>query len=185
MIVGTQIRVGMIIKYRDGLCRVVSMQHQHLGRGASKVIAKLKNIQTGAQAEYKFRSDERIEQVRIDEKELEYLYSSGTEHCFMHTDTFEQELFSEEMVENIKLYLKPNIRYIVEYFGDKPLGIRPPRTMDLKVVATDPNLRGATVSASMKPATLETGLVISVPPFIEIGEVVRFDTDDNKYLERA
>jgi elongation factor P len=185
MIVGTQIRVGMIIKYRDALCKVVSMQHQHLGRGASKIVVKLKNIQTGAQVEYKFRSDERVEQVRIDEHELEYLYTAGGEYCFMHTDTYEQEIFPDEIVEDIKLYLMPNVKYIAEYFGDKLLGIRPPRTMDLKVIATEPNLRGATVSSSMKPATLETGLVIDVPPFVEIGEVIRFDTGDNKYLERV
>jgi len=185
MIQATQMRVGMIIRYKHSLCRVSSLFHQALSRKAGKVVAKLKNLETGSNVEVRFRSDEKVEPIRIEGHEMEYLYSSGHEHCFMRTDNYEQLLLSDKMVEDIKNYLLPNAKYTIEFYEDKPIGIQPPRTLDLKVVETEPNLKGATASASMKPAALETGLVVDVPQFISVGDVVRVDTSENKYLERA
>jgi len=185
MIPATQMRVGMIIRHKGSLCRVSSLFHQALSRKAGKVAAKLKNLETGSNVECRFRSDEKVEPVRIEGHEMEYLYSSGHEHCFMRTDNYEQLTLSDEMVEDIKNYLLPNAKYTIEFYEDKPMGIQPPRTLDLKVIETEPNLKGATASASMKPATLETGLVVDVPQFIALGDVIRIDTSENKYLERA
>ena len=185
MIPATQMRVCMIIRYKGSLCRVSSLLHQALGRKAGKVVAKLKNLETGSNVEVRFRSEEKVEPVRIEGHEMEYLYSSGHEHCFMRTDNYEQLTLSDEMVEDIKNYLLPNAKYTIEFYEDKPIGIQPTRTLDLKVVETEPSLKGATASASMKPATLETGLVVDVPQFIAVGDVVRIDTSENRYLERA
>lgn len=184
MIPATQMRVGMIIRYKGSLCRVSSLLHQALGRKAGKVAAKLKNLQTGANVECRFRSDEKVEPARIEGHEMEYLYSSGNEHCFMRTDNYEQLTLSDNMVEDIKNYLLPNARYTIEFYEDRPIGILTPRTLDLKVVETEPSLKGATASASMKRATLETGLVVDVPQFIAVDDVIRIDTSENKYLSR-
>ena len=185
MIPANQMRVGMIIRHKAALFRVTRIYHQALARGSGKVVTKLKNILTGANLENRFRSDEKVEPVRIEGHEMEYLYSSGKEHCFMRIDNYEQLTLPEEMVEDIKVYLLPNAHYSIEFHEGEPIGIQPPRTLDLKVVETEPHLKGATASASMKPATLETGLVVGVPPFIEEGDVVRIDTSENKYIERA
>lgn len=185
MINASQMRVGMIIEYKGSLCRVVSLSRHVVGRGSARVVTKLKNLQTGSNVDCRFRSDEKVEPVRIESREMEYLYSSGTEHCFMHTDTYDQILLPDTMISDIKVYLFPNAKYNVEFNGDEPIGIAPPRTLDLKIVETEPNLKGATASSSLKPATLETGLVVGVPAFIETGAKIRIDTSENKYLERV
>ena len=185
MIPATQLRVGMIIKHKDGMYRVNSTLRQAMGRGAGKVIAKMKNIQSGANIEHRFRSTETLEPVRIEAHELEYLYSSGTEHCFMYTDTYEQIHINDELLSDIKEFLLENLKYTVDFYEGNPISIHPPRTMDLKVVETEPALKGATASASMKPAKLETGLVVGVPPFVAVGTVVKIDTGEKKYLERV
>ncbi len=185
MIPATQLRVGMIIKYKDGMFRVNSMLRQAMGRGAGKVVVKMKNIKSGANVEQRFRSTETLEPVRIEAHDLEYLYSSGTEHCFMYTDTYEQINLNDDLLSEIKEFLLENVKYTVDFYEGNPIGILPPRTMELKVVETEPVLKGATASSSMKPARLETGLVVGVPPFIEAGTVIKIDTSDKKYVERV
>lgn len=185
MIPATQLRVGMIISHKGSLCRVTYMLRQAVGRGSGKVVTKLKNLQTGSNVEHRFRSDEKIETVRIESLEMEYLYVSGAEYFFMNTENYEQISLNEEKVEDIKQYLLPNAKFTIEFEGENPIGIVPPRTLDLKVIETEPSLKGATASASMKPATLETGLVVGVPQFVEVGTVIRVDTTENKYLERV
>jgi len=185
MIPATQMRIGMIINHKGSLCRVTSVLRQAVGRGPGKVVTKLKNLMTGSNVEHRFRSDEKVETVRIESQEMEYLYVTGEEYFFMNTENYEQISLNEDKVSDIKQYLLPNAKFSIEFQGDNPIGIMPPRTLDLKVIETEPGLKGATASASMKPATLETGLVVGVPQFVEVGTVIRVDTSENKYLERV
>jgi len=185
MIPTTQMRLGMIINHKGNFCRVTSLMHQAIGRGTGKVVVKLKNLDSGSNIEVRFRSSEQVEQVRIETHELEYLYQSGGEYYFMRTDNYEQIMLPEDMIEDIKLYLIPNILYPIDFYEEKPINIQPPRTMEMKVIETDPNIKGATAAAQNKPATLETGLVINIPPFIEAGTKIKIDTQENKYIERV
>ena len=185
MISATQMKRGMTIKLNGELYHVFSTQHITPGNWRGMVQTKLKSLRSGSIIEHRFRSEDRVEQAYLETHEIEYLYSDGTDYYFMNTETFDQFHLPSEMLEGSVPYLIPNIRLQVEFYEGKPIGIQLPSSVDLKVVATEPALRGATVSNVNKPATLETGLVIQVPPFVNEGEVVRVDTSDGKYLERV
>jgi elongation factor P len=185
MIAATQIKRGMTIKLNNELYRVFSFQHITPGNWRGMVQTKLKSIKSGSIIEHRFRSEDRVEQAYLETHEMEYLYSDGTDFYFMNTETFEQTHLPTEFLEDSIPYLTPNIKIQVEFYEGRPIGIELPPSVDLKVVSTEPSLRGATVSNVNKPATLETGLVIQVPPFINEGELIRVDTSDGKYLERV
>ncbi len=165
--------------------RVLSVQHLTPGNKRGLVQTKLRNLITGLSIENRFRSDDRIEKAHLEQHEMEYLYSSDSEYFFMNTETYEQITLDREILGDNIYYLVPNLKLTVEFFDGRPVGIEPPKVVELKVVDTQPNLKGATATASQKPATLETGLVVNVPAFIETGETIRIDTTENKYLERA
>jgi elongation factor P len=149
------------------------------------VQTKLRNIQVGSQTEHRFRSEERLEQARLDELEMEFLYEQAGDYVFMNLENYEQvTLRAEAIGDNIK-YLKPNTVIEVELYAGNPVGVNLPKSMDLKVVNTEPRLQGATKTSLYKPAVLETGAVIQVPEFIKEGDVIRVDTRDDTYLERA
>jgi elongation factor P len=185
MIDATQIRKGMIIIMDGTLYRVMEMQLITPGRWKAMVQTKLRNIQAGSQTEHRFRSEERLEQARLDELEMEFLYQQGDEYYFMNLENYEQVTLNAEAIGDAVKYLKPNTVIEVEMFDGKPVGINLPSPMDLKVVSTEPRLQGATKTALYKPAVLETGAVVQVPEFIKEGDVIRVDTRDDKYLERA
>ena len=185
MIAATQLRVGMTILYNGEPYRVVSVQHITPGNWRGMVQTKMKNLKTGAAAENRFRSEDKLEKAHLEQHEMEYLYNSTTDYFFMNTENYEQvSLSAEELGDNV-YYLIPNIKFIVDFYEGKPVGIEPPQVVELKVVETAPNLKGATVTNTLKPATLETGLIVNVPAFIGIGEKIRVDTTEGKYLERA
>lgn len=185
MISATQIKKGMAIKLNNELYRVFSFQHITPGNWRGMVQTKLKSMKTGSIIEHRFRSEDRVEQAYLETHEMEYLYSDGTDYHFMNTENFEQVHLSADLLEDAIPYMIPNIRIQVVYYEGRPIGIELPASVELKVVATEPALRGATVSNVNKPATLETGLVLQVPPFINEGEMIRVDTNDGKYLERV
>jgi len=185
MIAATQIKRGMAIKLNNELYRVFSFQHITPGNWRGMVQTKLKSVKTGSIVEHRFRSEDRVEQAFLETHEMEYLYSDGTDYFFMNTETFEQIHLPLELLDDSIQYLIPNIKIQVEFYESRPIGIELPPSVELKVVYTEPALRGATVSNVNKPATLETGLVIPVPPFINEGEVIRVDTNEGKYLERV
>lgn len=185
MIAATQLKRGMTIKLDGELYQVFACQHLTPGNWRGMVQTKLKSLRSGAIIEHRFRSEDRVEQAYLETHEIEYLYSDGSNYYFMNTETFEQFHLPSEMLEDSIPYLVPNIRLQVETYEGRPIGLKLPSAVDLKVVATEPALRGATVSNVTKPATLETGLVIQVPPFIDAGETVRVDTSEGKYLERV
>lgn len=175
----------MTIKLNGELFRVFSFQHITPGNWRGMVQTRLKSLKSGSIIEHRFRSEDRIEQAYLERHEMEYLYSDGSTHHFMNTENFEQIQLAHELLEEAVSYLTPNIRIQVEFHEGRPIGVELPASVELKVVSTEPALRGATVSNVNKPATLETGLVIQVPPFINEGEMIRVDTVEGKYLERV
>jgi elongation factor P len=185
MIDATQIRKGMIIIMDGALWRVMEMQLITPGRWKAMVQTKLRNIQSGSQTEHRFRSEERLEQARLDEIEMEFLYEQGGEYIFMNLENYEQVSLSAEAIGDAIKYFKPNTVIVVEMFDGRAVGINLPNTMELTVTSTEPRLQGATKTALSKPAVLETGAVVQVPEFIKEGDVIRVDTRDDKYLERA
>jgi elongation factor P len=185
MIDATQIRKGMIIIMDGTLWRVMEMQLITPGRWKAMVQTKLRNILNGSQTEHRFRSEERLEQARLDEMEMEFLYEQGGDYFFMNLENYEQVTLSAEAMGDAVKYLKPNTVIVVEMHEGKPVGINLPNSMDLKVVSTEPRLQGATKTSLYKPAVLETGATIQVPEFIKEGDVIRIDTRDEKYIERV
>lgn len=185
MIPATQLRVGMTILFNNEPYRVVSVQHITPGNWRGMVQTKLKHLKTGSSVENRFRSEDKLEKAHLEQHEMEYLYNDGTDYHFMNSETYEQVALSAEVLGDNTYYLIPNIKFMIEYYNGVPVGVDPPKVVELKVVDTAPFMKGATAASSAKPATLETGLVVNVPAFIGAGEVVRVDTAEGKYLERA
>ena len=163
----------------------MSAEHRTPGKGRAFMQAKLRKLKDGTQTEVKFRADEGVERAELEQREMEYLYSDPSGYCFMNCETYDQIYLDESLLNEAKKFMLSNARVIVEYCDDKPIGINLAETVDLKITETDPPLKGATASGSAKPATLETGIVVHVPQFIETGEVVRVSTSSGEYLERV
>ncbi len=185
MISATQIKKGMTIKLNGELYRVFSFQHITPGNWRGMVQTKLKSINSGSIIVHRFRSEDRVDQAYLETHEVEFLYSDETDYYFMNTETFEQFHLPADLLEEAIPYLIPNIKLKVEFHEGNAIGVELPSSVELRVVSTEPALRGATVSNVNKPATLETGLVIQVPPFINEGELIRVDTTEGKYQERV
>ncbi|MBI4488968.1 MAG: elongation factor P [Deltaproteobacteria bacterium] len=185
MINATQLRTGMIIVHERDLYRVTAVKHLTPGNKRGFMQTKMKNLKTGLGTEHKFRSEDRIEQATLETRTMQYLYGEGDLHTFMDTESYEQILLGAEEIGDLLFYLLPNQVVEIELFEGKPVGISPPSTVELQVVETEPSMKGATASASYKPAKLETGVTVQVPPFIQVGDQVRVDTLEGKYLERV
>lgn len=185
MISATGLRRGMVIRKDGELFSVFSFTHLTPGNKRGFVQSKLRNLRTGALIDHRFRSVDTVERVALEQQEMEYLYKDGTDYVFMNTTTYEQVHLGEDLLGNSILYLVPNITIRVEFFQQTPVGIQLPTTVDLEVVETEPGLKSATASSVNKPAKLETGLVVQVPPFVNAGEKVRVETNSGAYLERA
>jgi len=182
---GNGLRVGYVIKFKGDLYRVMAAEHRTPGKGKASMQAKLRKLKDGSQTEIKFRSDESVERAEMEQVDMEYLYEDPSGFCFMNCETYEQIFMDDKMIGDGKKYLLPNTRVIVEFCDDAAIGVSFPEMVELKVVDTEPGLKGATASGSGKPATLETGLVVTVPQFIKIGEAVRVSTTSGEYLERV
>jgi elongation factor P len=181
----TQLRPGMIIKHNNDLHAVFSVEHRTPGNLRAFIQAKLRNVRTGAMFEHRFRSGDAIEKITVDEVEMEYLYNDGDTYYFMNTENFEQLGLNHDTLGDSVEYLIANLKIKVEFYDNKPVGIELPQTVELTVVETEPGLKSATASSVTKPAKLETGLVVQVPPFINEGEKIRVDTSEGAYLSRA
>ena len=181
----TQMRPGMIIKHNNDLHSVFSVEHRTPGNLRAFIQAKLRNLRTGAMFEHRFRSPDPIDKIVVDEVDMEYLYSDGDDFYFMNTETYEQTHLKRDTLGDAVEYLTPNLQIKVEFYDSKPVGIELPQTVELTVVETEPGLKSATASSVTKPAKLETGLVVQVPPFINEGEKIRVDTAEGAYLSRA
>lgn len=185
MISATQIRRGMIILHDGVPHRVLDFQHRTPGNLRAFVQVRLRNLKSGAAYDHRFSSTDQIERAVLDQQEMEYIYHDGTHFHFMNTETYEQTPLGEDVLGDYKQYLKEGARVLIDFFEGQPIGIEMPSYVELEVVDTEPELKGATVSNTTKPATLETGVVIQVPSFIKKGEVVRVDPNEGRYLERA
>ncbi len=182
---GNGIRPGYVIVYNKELYRVMTSEHRTPGNKRAFCQAKLRNLKNGTQTEVKFRADEQVERASLEQANMEYLYSDASGYCFMNNDTYEQIFIDDEIIADAKQYLLPNPKVKVEFHEDKPIGLELPETVDLAVEDTEPQMKGATASGSGKPATLETGLVVTVPQFVDVGEKVRVSTSSGEYLERV
>ncbi len=185
MVKATQLRPGMIIRHDGALYSVFSAEHRTPGNKRGSMQTKMRNLRTGAIIDHRFRAEEFLERAILDEVEFEYLYADGEGFHFMNTQTYEQIHLGNDVLGDAMSYLVPNTLLKVEFFESKPIGVALPDTVDLKVVHTEPTVQKATASAVMKPAKLETGLTIQVPPFINEGDKVRVDTTEARYVQRA
>ncbi len=176
---------GMLIKIDQDLFRVLDLQHVTPGNLRGFVRVKFRNIRNGTLSDQKLRSEDTVDRATLDERQMQYLYQDGDDYYFMDTVTFDQiHITSEALGESVN-YLKAEMTISVEFYGTEPVGIELPQTVDLKVTDTAPGIKGATASAQVKPATLETGLVVQVPPFVNPGDLIRVSTDTGEYLSRA
>jgi elongation factor P len=176
---------GMLIKIGADLFRVLDLQHVTPGNLRGFVRVKFRNIRTNALSDQKLRSEDTVERAVLDEREMQYLYKDGDSFHFMDTSTYEQIHISAEALGDNANYIIPDALIKVEFYGSEPVGIELPQTVDLKVEDTVPGIKGATASAQVKPATLETGLVVQVPPFVNTGDVIRVNTETGEYLSRV
>ncbi len=185
MIQATQMRAGMCILFEGDICRIMTVNHVTPGNWRGFVQAKMRSLKTGNSFEHRFGSTEKVERAILDTMQMEYLYSDPSGHHFMNQETYDQITMDDETLGSNKLYLLPNTVLQIDFYEEQPVGIELPNTVTLEIVDTEPSMKGATASASYKPAKLETGLVVMVPPFVEVGNKIIVDTREDKYLSRA
>lgn len=181
----SEMRKGQTVKIDGKLYAIVDYQHVKLGKGGAVYQTKLKSLTDGSIQNVRLRSEEEVEEAYLDKRTYEYLYSAGREHVLMDIENYEQVSLDDETFGDTPKYLKPNTQVQVSMYEGKVMTITLPTTVDLKITDTAPEIKGATATNQYKPATLETGLVVSVPPFIKLGEVIRVDTRTGEYLTRA
>ena len=185
MISATQMRPGMVIKFNNDLFSVFSVNHRTPGNLRGFVQAKMRNLRSGTMIEHRFSSEDRVERAALEQHEMEYLYDDGEYYYFMNTENYEQMHLTKDLLGDAVNYLIPQLHLQVEFYEGKPMSVDLPPAVDMTVVETEPGLKGATVSNVTKPAKLETGLVVQVPPFITEGEKIKVNTADGSYLARA
>lgn len=178
-------RNGMVIRYREGLWAIVEFQHVKPGKGGAFVRTKLKNVETGRVVDETYRAGEKVDEIRLERRDFQYLYREGDFYTFMNLETYEQIHIAQDSLGDVPLYLKEGEKVILVLHDERPITVEPPYTVELRVAQTDPGLRGDTAQGGTKPATMETGLVIQVPLFIEEGEVLKVDTRTGKYVSRV
>lgn len=181
----SEMRKGQTVKIDDKLYAIVDYQHVKLGKGGAVYQTKLKNLIDGSIQNVRLRAEEVIEEAFLDKTTYEYLYSSGDEHILMNTTTYDQISLDDDAFGDGPKYLKPNTQLQVSMYEGKPVVVTLPNTVDLEVTDTPPEIKGATATNQNKPATLETGLVVQVPPFVKVGEMIRVDTRTGEYVTRV
>lgn len=185
MIQATQLRPGMVVKFNNELHSVFTMAHRTPGNLRGFVQAKMRNLRSGSMIEHRFSSEDRIEKAILEEHDMEYLYDDGEFYYFMNTESYEQIHLTKDFLGDCVDYLIPQLKVTVVFYEGKPISVEPPQTVDMKVIETEPGIKGATVSNVQKPAKLETGLTVAVPPFVNIGDVIRVNTSEGTYQERV
>jgi elongation factor P len=181
----TRLRKGNLIKMGADLYRVLELHHLTPGNKRGHVLSKLRDIRSGRLLDHKFRSEDDVERAILDEREMQFLYREGDMFNFMDTSTYEQVQLSREVLGESANFLLAEMLINVEFFDTEPVGIHLPLTVDLKVTDTVPGIKGATAAAQVKPATLDTGLVVTVPAFINNGDVIHVNTENGEYQSRA
>jgi len=181
----TRMRKGTIVKIGADLFRVLELQHVTPGNLRGFVRVKFRNIRSGTLSDQKLRSEDIVERATLADREMQYMYNDGDSYYFMDTESYEQISISSEALGDSVNYLVAEMLIRVELYGSEPVGIELPQTVDLLVRDTPPAIKGATASAQLKPATLETGLVVQVPPFVSTGDRIRVNTETGEYQSRA
>ena len=176
---------GLIFERKNQLWKIVEFQHVKPGKGPAFVRTKMKNVKTGQVLEETFRAGEKIEVVRIEARDFNYLYCDGTNYIFMDNETYDQAELSKAQVSDVLDFLIENTPTTIAFNGDEPIEVRIPQHMSMKIAQTDPGEKGNTAQGGTKPATLETGVTIQVPLFVQEGEIVKVDTRDKRYIERV
>lgn len=185
MISPNDFKTGLTIELEGAILQIVDFQHVKPGKGAAFVRCKLKNVETGATTEKTFNPKEKIEKAHIERKNMQYLYASGDDFNFMDTETYEQIVLTSDQLESNVKFLIEDMSITVLYHKERAIGIELPNSVVLEVVETEPGIKGDTASGGSKPATMQTGLVIQVPFFINVGDKLRVDTRTSSYIERA
>ncbi|GAA3614806.1 elongation factor P [Secundilactobacillus similis DSM 23365 = JCM 2765] len=176
---------GLTIEVDNAIWRIVEFQHVKPGKGGAFVRSKLKNLRTGAVQEKTFRAGAKMEQAPINTRKMQYLYADGDSRVFMDMDNYEQVSVPDDAIKNELLYLQENMEVSLVQYGSETLGIEVPNTVVLTVVATEPGIKGSTASGGSKPATMDTGLVVQVPFFVNEGDKLSINTQDGSYISRA
>lgn len=185
MIQATQIRPGMVLKWENELYSVMTSVHRTPGNLRAFVQVRMRSLKSGALQDHRFASTDRVEKATLESQDMEYLYDEGDAMVFMNTETYEQTSIRKDFLGDSAGYITPNLKVSVEFYEGNPIGVDLPPAVDLKVIETEPGIKGASVSNVGKPAKMETGITVNVPAFIEEGEVIRVSTSDGSYLSRA
>lgn len=185
MIAASDLRAGMTFEQDGKLIKVLEASHHKPGKGNTVMRMKLKDVRTGSTVDTTMRPDEKVKKAHIDTKPVQYLYSQDDIANFMDLETYEQYEIPSETIEEELKYLLENMEVKIQFFGSEVIGITLPTTVILEVTETQPSIKGATVTGSGKPATMETGLVVNVPDFVETGEFLEINTQEGTYLKRA
>ena len=185
MISAGDFRKGMTVEIDGDVCVIVDFQHVKPGKGAAFVRTKIRNIMTGVIVERTFNPSEKFPRAHIETREMQYLYNDGALYYFMDTQTYDQIPLDREQVEEAMKYVKENMNVMIKFYEGNAFSVEPPNFVELEIVETDPGVRGDTASGGSKPATLETGAVINVPLFVNIGDIIRIDTRTDEYMERV
>ncbi|MFT4572055.1 MAG: elongation factor P [Hyphomicrobiaceae bacterium] len=181
----TNVRPGMVVVFNGEPHRVLSFTHRTPGKGNAVVRAKMRNLRTGVQTENRWMSTESMEKLQVTGRSMQYLYKDSDSYVFMDNENYEQTSLSAELLENEAPWLTEGVEVTVQFIGEEISGIELPSIVEIEVVETVPAMKGATATASPKPATLANGVAIKIPQFVEQGEVVRVDPNEGRYLERA
>ncbi len=181
----SEMKKGQTVLIDSKLYWIVDYQHVKLGKGGAVYQTKLKSLDDGSIQNIRLRAEESVEEAYLDKRKYEYLYSSGSEHVFMDIENYEQITLDDDAFGDGQKYCKANTQIEICMYEGKPVIVNLPNTVDLEVADTPPDIKGATATNQNKPATMETGLIVNVPPFIKIGEMLRIDTRTGEYLTRV
>ncbi|MDR2035946.1 MAG: elongation factor P [Coriobacteriales bacterium] len=185
MITAGDFRKGVTVEWDNGVWVIVEFQHVKPGKGGAFVRTKIRDIRTGRVNDLTFRSGEKFEEIRMETKEMQYLYNDGDDFHFMDNSDFTQISLTADVVGETSKWLKENDTVMLQYAGDELIGVEPPMFVELEVLSTEPGFKGDTVQGGTKPATMETGAVVQVPMFVNNGETLKIDTRDGRYITRV
>jgi elongation factor P len=180
-----EIKRGIIIELDGQLQQIIEFQHIKMGRGSAQVRLKFRNVRTGQITERSFQATEKFQRVRLDHSTVQFLYADGDQYHFMDTESFDQITLNKDQLGDAVNYLKDGLTMELLSYNEQPIGVELPITVDLKIEHTEPGFKGDTATGGTKPATVETGLVVQVPLFVNEGETIRVDTRTGSYLERV
>lgn len=181
----TQVRAGMIVNFENELCRVISVEHQTPGNLPARVVVKMKRLKDGINRENRFGSSDKVDKASLEQHKMEYLYEDGDKLVFMNNETYEQLEVSKEVLGDDLVFLTPNMEVELEFYGEQPLSAALPESVVLEILETDPVMKNANATGSYKPAKLENGIIVGVPPYMETGEKIRVKVEDRTYMERV